>query len=89
MPDPGSDTDRRRRLPSVDRLLATEPLAAAGSQHGRSLAVEAARDALADARAQRRPGPAPAITAALAQEAVRRLEAAGAARSFRSSTPPA
>ena len=76
MPDSASETDRRRRLPSVDRLLATEPLATAGSQHGRSLAVDAARDTLADARARAVQGHPPLSTAALAQEAVRRLEAA-------------
>jgi L-seryl-tRNA(Ser) seleniumtransferase len=76
MSDSVSETDRRRRLPSVDRLLATEPLATAGSQHGRSLAVEAARDTLADARARAVQGHPPLSTAALAQEAVRRLEAA-------------
>jgi L-seryl-tRNA(Ser) seleniumtransferase len=75
MPDPISDTDRRRRLPSVDRLLATEPLAAAGIQHGRNLAVDAARDTLADARARAAQGQPPPSTAALAKEAAHRLEA--------------
>ena len=75
MPDSVSETDRRRRLPSVDRLLATEPLAAAGIQHGHTLAVDAARDTLADARERAAYGQPPLSTAALAQEAVRRLEA--------------
>jgi hypothetical protein len=44
--------DPRRDLPSVDRLLAHELLAAAVAEHGRDLAVEAAREALAAARAQ-------------------------------------
>ncbi len=76
MPEPVPDTDRRRRLPSVDRLLATEPLAAAGIEHGRTLAVDAARDTLAAARERAVLGQPPPSTAALATEAARRLETA-------------
>ena len=63
MSDPVSDADRRRRLPSVDRLLTTEPLAAAGRVHGRALAVDAARETLADARERAAQGNALAFAA--------------------------
>jgi L-seryl-tRNA(Ser) seleniumtransferase len=67
--------DRRRRLPSVDRLLAAPELAAAAARHGRGQAVDAAREALAAARAAVQAGaPAPAA-AELAADAVRRLAA--------------
>jgi L-seryl-tRNA(Ser) seleniumtransferase len=49
---PISEEDPRRRLPSVDRLLVTEPLVAAGAAQGHALAVEAARAVLARAREQ-------------------------------------
>ena len=88
MPDSASETDRRRRLPSVDRLLATEPLVAAGVQHGRTLAVDVARYTLADAREALRRAP-PLSTAGLAEEAVRRLEVAVRGTLLPSSTPPA
>jgi L-seryl-tRNA(Ser) seleniumtransferase len=44
-------TSSLRALPSVDRLLATEPLAAASRELPRALVVEAARATLAEARA--------------------------------------
>ena len=53
MPAQVSDQDPRRRLPSVDRLLVTEPLGARAAQ-GHALAVDAARAALA-ARARALP----------------------------------
>lgn len=66
--------DRRRRLPSVDRLLAAEPLCSAGETHGRGLALEAARAVLAGARARLAAGAALPSVAELAAEAVSRLE---------------
>jgi L-seryl-tRNA(Ser) seleniumtransferase len=39
-----------RRLPSVDRLLQTEPFQALAARHGRALTLETARAALAQAR---------------------------------------
>lgn len=68
--------DRRRRLPSVDRLLAHPRLAAAAAEHGHDLALQAARAALDAARGEiqaGRPSPEPD---ALAEDAVRRLAAA-------------
>ena len=68
--------DPRRRLPSVDRLLATEPLATAGAGNGRALALEAARAALAAARERVASGdPAPGPND-LAADAVCRLQEA-------------
>ncbi|MCX6028548.1 MAG: L-seryl-tRNA(Sec) selenium transferase [Chloroflexi bacterium] len=74
MPDESTQvTDPRRSLPSVDRLLAHELLAAAVAEHGRDLAVEAARATLAAARTAA-PSAADAPTfAALAEDAARRL----------------
>jgi L-seryl-tRNA(Ser) seleniumtransferase len=60
-----------RDLPSVDRLLADEALAAAP----RSLAVAAARAALASARGQIGAGEDPGDVAALARAELERLEA--------------
>ena len=68
--------DPRRRLPSVDRLLATEPLATAGAGNGRALALEAARAALAAARERVAGGdPAPGPND-LAADAMCRLQEA-------------
>ncbi len=68
--------DSRRRLPSVDRLLAAGSLPAAAAQHGRALAVEAARQALAEARSAMQAGGQTPTLAALAADTGRRLEAA-------------
>lgn len=68
--------DRRRRLPSVDRLLTHPKLVEAGAVHGRGLALEAARAALAAARAAIQAGAAPPKLDALADDAVGRLTAA-------------
>ncbi len=65
--------DPRRHLPSVDRLLATEPLTSASAGNSRALALEAARAALAVARERMADGePAPAAID-LAADAVARL----------------
>ncbi len=69
MPNPG--LDGRRGLPSIDRLLAVEPLRTAAEQHGHPLAVEAARATLAEARAAiaaGRPAPTPEELAQAADE---------------------
>ena len=68
-----SDEDPRRRLPSVDRLLVTEPLAAAGAAQGHALAVEAARAVLARAREQALLGDPLPSEAELAEDAARWL----------------
>ncbi len=75
MPAQVSDQDPRRRLPSVDRLLVTEPLASAGAAQGHALAVDAARAALASARERATlvGHPLPS-EAELAEDAARRLE---------------
>jgi len=65
--------DARRRLPGVDRLLATEPLATAGAEHGHNLAVEAARAALADARERVAAGAAAPSPGELAEDAAARV----------------
>jgi L-seryl-tRNA(Ser) seleniumtransferase len=65
--------DRRRSLPSVDRLLAHAALQRAVAQHGRDLAVETARAALADVRAAIQNGAETPDLAALAAEIARRL----------------
>jgi L-seryl-tRNA(Ser) seleniumtransferase len=67
------DKDPRRRLPSVDRLLVTEPLAAAGAAQGHALAVEAARAVLARAREQATLGAPLPSEAELAEDAARWL----------------
>ncbi len=66
-------SDRRRALPSVDRLLAHESLGDAIAEHGRELAVDAARAALAAARARIQAGAATPDRAALAADVARRL----------------
>ncbi len=74
MPDESIQAaDPRRSLPSVDRLLAHELLAAAVAEHGRDLAVEAARATLAAARAAAPSAASPPTLAALAEDAARRL----------------
>lgn len=68
-----SSEDPRRQLPSVDRLLATEPLRAAIAIHSHELAADAARATLAAARARLEAGaPLPDLSV-LAEEATRRL----------------
>ena len=66
-------SDRRRALPSLDRLLAHESLRDAIAEHGRELAVDAARAALADARARIQAGATTPERAALAADVARRL----------------
>jgi len=73
MPAQVSDADPRRRLPSVDRLLVTEPLAAAGAAQGHALAVDAARAALANARERTILGLPLPSEAELAEDAARWL----------------
>jgi len=73
MPAQVSDADPRRRLPSVDRLLVTEPLAAAGAAQGHALAVDAARAALARAREHAILGHPLPSEAELAEDAARWL----------------
>jgi L-seryl-tRNA(Ser) seleniumtransferase len=71
-PSPG---DRRRALPSVDRLLAHESLRAAVTEYGRDLAVDAARVALAEARTHVQAGDRAPGIADLAADVARRLAA--------------
>ena len=60
MPDAVTSAgDARRKLPSVDRLLAMQPLKDAALAYGHVLAAEAARQALAEAP-RRHPGRAAA-----------------------------
>ena len=68
--------DRRRRLPSVDRLLVHPRLAAARAEYGHNLALDATRAALDAARAGIQAGRSPAGLDALAEDAVQRLSAA-------------
>ncbi len=65
--------DRRRALPSVDRLLAHRSLGEAVAGHGRELTVEAARAALADARTRIQTGAGTPTLADLAADVTRRL----------------
>jgi L-seryl-tRNA(Ser) seleniumtransferase len=67
-------TDPRRRLPSVDRLLADSAVAAASAGAPRGLAVRAVRAAIAEARAA--PQSAPRDGAGWAAAVARALEAA-------------
>lgn len=63
--------DGRRRLPSVDRLMAHPRLVAAAHEHGRALLVDAVRDVLAATRediAAGAPAPDPAALAELAAD---------------------
>ncbi len=73
-------SDRRRALPSVDRLLRHPAVAALAADHPRTLVVRAVRDAIAAARAA--PDAAPAGDAAWAA-AVRRALARAAAPTLR------
>jgi L-seryl-tRNA(Ser) seleniumtransferase len=73
MADEPPITDHRRTLPSVDRLLAHPALGEAIAEHGRELAVAAARSALADARARIQAGQAAPLAGDLAADAARRL----------------
>lgn len=68
------------RLPAVDRLLATPPLAAAAQVHGAALAKKAAQAALEAARAAVRAGAAVPPLDALAEDAARRVDALRAPR---------
>lgn len=68
-----STSDRRRRLPSVDRLLAHPRLAEARAEYGHDLALEAVRAALAAERAGIQAGRPSAELDALAEDAVQRL----------------
>jgi L-seryl-tRNA(Ser) seleniumtransferase len=78
------NTRSLRTLPSVEKLLGLEPLAAAGRELPRAVVVEAARATLAEARAalkRRRNGAAPEASALAEQAATRaRTEAAPALR---------
>lgn len=68
--------DVRRRLPGVDRLLAHPALAGPLAEHGRSLALDAVREVLAEARARAAGAGAAVPTAeALAAAAAERLAA--------------
>ncbi len=70
--------DRRRRLPSVERLLAQMRKTDIPARYGQALTLEAARNTLAEARARVAAGePVPDLSA-LVQAALQRLE--GAAR---------
>jgi L-seryl-tRNA(Ser) seleniumtransferase len=64
-----------RDLPSVDRLLADERLRAAVDAHGRELALQAARDALARAREEIKAGFEPGDLAARTAAELERLVA--------------
>ena len=67
--------DARRRLPSVDRLLAEPELVAVAETQGRALLLDAARAALADARTRIAAGEAaPEMTALVAEVAARAQE---------------
>lgn len=66
--------DSRRRLPSVERLLAHPLLVDAAHTYGRTLAVEAARAALAQARANVSAGESTPALDALGEDAMQRLE---------------
>jgi len=63
-------TDRRRTLPSVDRLLREAAVSAAGAGHPRSVLVRAVREALAEVREG---GGAPADVSAWAEAVGRRI----------------
>ncbi|MCC7353575.1 MAG: L-seryl-tRNA(Sec) selenium transferase [Anaerolineae bacterium] len=67
----GKEPGALRRLPSVDRLLQSEAVAALAAAHGHDLAVAAAREALAQARhtiMAGEPAPTPDALAALVGE---------------------
>jgi L-seryl-tRNA(Ser) seleniumtransferase len=66
-------SDRRRALPSVDRLLAHESLQAAIAEHGRKLSADAARASLAEARSRAEAGERTPGVADLAADTARRL----------------
>ncbi|MCX7706790.1 MAG: L-seryl-tRNA(Sec) selenium transferase [Anaerolineae bacterium] len=68
--------DRRRRLPSVERLLAQMRATGIPERYGPALTLEAARDTLADARARVAAGESVPDLPSLAQAALQRLEAA-------------
>jgi L-seryl-tRNA(Ser) seleniumtransferase len=72
MSEPSATVDRRRHLPSVDRLLAEPALVALAKAQGRALVVEAARAALSDVRARISRGePAPDVPALIADVELR------------------
>ena len=64
-----------RSLPSVERIVASDALAAAVATYGRDLLVELSRDALATARQSIRAGGDAPSEAAIAGDALRRIEA--------------
>jgi len=66
--------DARRRLPSVDRLLASTALHEAAQHYGHALIVEVARETLATARAAIRAGAAVPTMTALARDAAQQLD---------------
>jgi L-seryl-tRNA(Ser) seleniumtransferase len=72
-----SGADGRRRLPSVDRLLGMEPLAAGIQAYGRALATDAARETIADVRQAAQSGQPVPDVAELACRAAGRLAALG------------
>ncbi len=74
MADEPATGDKRRTLPSVDRLLAHPALRAAIAANGRELAVNAARAALDDARARIQAGQASPTLISLAADVAQRLE---------------
>ena len=65
-----------RALPSVDRLLQDERVAALARTHPRALVVEAAREALDEARRQLRAGAGNGVAADLAAAVAARLDVA-------------
>jgi L-seryl-tRNA(Ser) seleniumtransferase len=74
-----SPSDERRRLPSVDRLLAEPALVAVAEAQGRAIVLDAARETLSEARARIASGEnAPDVPTLVAQVAARvEEEAAG------------
>ncbi len=68
-------TDEFRKLPSVDKLLNSEPLAALINRHSRAVVVDAARAALDAARAEILQGQPARAPEALAQAIAQRIAA--------------
>ena len=68
--------DAARALPSVDRLLQDERVAALTRSHPRPLVVEAAREALGEARRRLRAGDGNGVIGSLAEAVAVRLERA-------------
>ena len=78
-----------RALPSVDRLLQDERVAALARTRPRALVVEAAREARDEARRQLRAGTGNGVAADLAAAVAARLDVATVRRSAARSTRPA